>query len=63
MGCSWALYVGRGRLAVAAKEGSQWWPVEFNGMAVSSLESSLRGMGNGGAAPLRKGKWRQRGLG
>jgi hypothetical protein len=56
MGCSWALYIGQGRLAEAAEERSWWWPVEFNGAAVSSLESSLRGWGNGGVAPLQKGK-------
>jgi hypothetical protein len=43
MGCSWVLYIGRGRLAEAAKERSRWWPVEFNGAAVSSLESASRG--------------------
>jgi hypothetical protein len=32
--------------------------VEFNGAAVLSLESALRGRGNGGVAPLWKGKWR-----
>jgi hypothetical protein len=37
--------------------------VEFNGAAVLSLESAPRGRGNGGATPLRKGKWRRRGLG
>jgi hypothetical protein len=51
-----------GRLVAAAEEGSRWWPVEFKGAVVLSLESALRGRGNGGAAPLRKGKWR-RGLG
>jgi hypothetical protein len=49
--------------AGAAKEGSWWWLVEFNGAAVSSLESTPRGRGNGGAAPLRKGKYRRHGLG
>jgi hypothetical protein len=63
MGCSWALYVGRGQLAEAAEERSRWWPVEFNGAAVSSLESATRGRRNGGAAPLGKGKWRRRGSG
>jgi hypothetical protein len=37
--------------------------VEFKGAVVLSLESALRGRGNGGAAPLRKGKWRRHGLG
>jgi hypothetical protein len=60
MGCSWVLYIGQGRLAEAAEERSWWRPVEFNGAAVSSLESSLRGRGNGGVAPLQKGKWRPR---
>jgi hypothetical protein len=60
MGCSWALYIGQGQLAEAAEERSWWQPVEFNGAAVSSLESSLRGRGNGGVAPLQKGKWRPR---
>jgi hypothetical protein len=50
MGCSWTLYIGRGRLAVATEERSQWRPMEFNGAVVSSLESALRGRGNGGAA-------------
>jgi hypothetical protein len=59
IGCSWALYIGRGRLAEAADERSQWWPMEFNGAAVLSLESAPRGRGNGGAVPLRKGKWWQ----
>jgi hypothetical protein len=49
-----ALY-RRGRLAEAAEERSRWRPVEFIGLAVSSLESTLRGRGNGGAAPLQKG--------
>jgi hypothetical protein len=31
MGCSWALYIGRGWLAEVADERSQWRPVEFNG--------------------------------
>jgi hypothetical protein len=52
-----------GQLAGAAEERSRWRPVEFNGAAVLSLESALRGRGNGGAAPLWKGKWRRRGLG
>jgi hypothetical protein len=52
-----------GRLAGAAGERSWWRPVEFNGVAVLSLESAQRGRGNGGAAPLRKRKWRWRGLG
>jgi hypothetical protein len=60
MGCSWVLYIGQGRLAEAAEERNWWRPVEFNGAAVSSLESSLRGRGNGGVAPLQKGKWRPR---
>jgi hypothetical protein len=63
MGCSWALYIGRGRLARAAEERSRWRPVEFNGAAVLSLESAPRGRGNGGVAPLWKGKWRRRDLG
>jgi hypothetical protein len=63
MGCSWALYIGWGRLAGAAEERSQRRPVEFNGAAVLSLESAPRGRGNGGAAPLQKGKWRRRDLG
>jgi hypothetical protein len=63
MGCSWALYIGRRRLSEAAEERSWWQPVEFNGAAVSSVESAPRGRGNGGAAPLRKGKWRRRNLG
>jgi hypothetical protein len=37
--------------------------VEFNGATVLSLESAPRGRGNGGAAPLGKGKWRRRSLG
>jgi hypothetical protein len=37
--------------------------VEFSGAAVLSLESAQRGRGNGGEAPLRKGKWRRHGLG
>jgi hypothetical protein len=37
MGCSWELYIGWGRQAEAAEERSQWWPVDFNGAAVSSL--------------------------
>jgi hypothetical protein len=60
MGCSWVLYIGRGRLAEAAEERSWWQPVEFNGVVVLSLESAPRGRGNRGVAPLRKGKWRQR---
>jgi hypothetical protein len=52
-----------GRLAGAADERSRWRPMEFNGAVVLSLESAPRGSGNGGVAPLRKGKWRQRGLG
>jgi hypothetical protein len=63
VGCSWVLYIGRGRLARAAEERSQWRLVEFNGIAVLSLESTPRGRGNGGAAPLWKGKWRRCGLG
>jgi hypothetical protein len=63
MGCSWVLYIGRGQLAEAAEERSRWWLMEFNGAAVSSLESTLRGRGNGGAAALRKGKWRRHGSG
>jgi hypothetical protein len=59
MGCSWVLYIGRGRLAEAAEERCRWRLVEFNGAAVSSLESALRGRGNGGAVPLWKGKWRR----
>jgi hypothetical protein len=56
-------FIGRGRLAGATEERSRRWPVEFNGAAVLSLESTPRGRGNGGAAPLRKGKWRRRSLG
>jgi hypothetical protein len=56
-------FIGRGWLAGAAEERSLWRPVEFNGAAVLSLESVPRGRGNGGAALLRKGKWRRRGLG
>jgi hypothetical protein len=63
MGCSWALHIGRGRLAEVTEERSWLRPVEFNGAAVSSLESALRGRGNGGAVPLWKGKWRRRGSG
>jgi hypothetical protein len=63
MGCSWALYIGRGRLAGAAEERSRWRPVEFNGAVVLSLESAPRGRGNGGAALLWKWKRRRRGLG
>jgi hypothetical protein len=63
MGCSWALYIGRGRLAEVAEERSRWRSVEFNGAAVSSLKSTLRRRGNGGLVPLRKGKLRRRGLG
>jgi hypothetical protein len=62
MGCSWAIYLGRGRLAEVAVERSQWRPVEFNGAAVSSLDSAPRGRGNEGAVPLWKGKWSWRGL-
>jgi hypothetical protein len=61
--CSRVPFIGRGRLAGAAEERSRWRPVEFNGAEVLSLESAPRGRGNGGAAPLRKGKWRRRGLG
>jgi hypothetical protein len=43
-----------------ADERSRWRPVEFNAVVVLSLESTPRGRGNGGAAPLRKGKWRRR---
>jgi hypothetical protein len=63
MGCSWALYIGWGRLSEAAEERSRWRPMEFNGVVVSSLESAPRGRGNGGAAPLWKGKWRRHGSG
>jgi hypothetical protein len=52
-----------GRLAGVVEERSWWRPLEFNGAAVLSLESSPRGRGNGGAAPLQKGKWRRRDLG
>ena len=52
-----------GALYRAAAERSRWRPVEFNGAAVLSLESAPKGRGNGGAAPLRKGKWRRCGLG
>jgi hypothetical protein len=54
-GCSWALYIGWGRLSEAAEERSRWRPMEFNGVVVSRLESAPRGRGNGGAAPLWKG--------
>jgi hypothetical protein len=37
MGCSWALYIGWGRLAEVVEERSRWRPVEFNGAAVLSL--------------------------
>jgi hypothetical protein len=60
---SWALYIGWGWLVEATEERSQWWPVEFNGAAVLSLESTPRGRGNGGVAPLRNGKWRWHGSG
>jgi hypothetical protein len=65
MGCSWTLYIGRGRLAEAAEERNWWRPVEFNGAAVSSHESTPRARGNGGAALLQKGKlrWRSSGQG
>jgi hypothetical protein len=63
MGCSWALYIGRGRLAGAAGERSRWRPEVFNGAAILSLECAPRGRRNGGAAPLWKGKWRRRDLG
>jgi hypothetical protein len=54
-----------GRLAEAAEERNWWRPVEFNGAAVSSHESTPRARGNGGAAPLQKGKsrWRSSGQG
>jgi hypothetical protein len=52
MGCSWVLYIGPGRLAEAVEERSRWRSVEFNGAVVSSLESALRGRGNGGMALL-----------
>jgi hypothetical protein len=61
--CSRVTFIGRGRLAGAAEERSWRRPVEFNGAAVLSLESSPRGRGNGGVASLRKEKWRQHGLG
>jgi hypothetical protein len=48
MGCSWALYIGWGRLAEALEERCRWQPVEFNGAAVLSLESAPRGRGSGG---------------
>jgi hypothetical protein len=61
--CSRVPFIGQGRLAGATEERSQRWPVEFNGVAVLSLESAPRGRGNGGAALLQKGKWRRRSLG
>jgi hypothetical protein len=45
MGCSWALYIWRGWLAKAAEERSRWWPMEFNGAAVLSIEFAPRGGG------------------
>jgi hypothetical protein len=51
-GCSWALYIGQGRLAEVAEERSRWRPVDFNGAVVCSLESTPRGREDGGAAPL-----------
>jgi hypothetical protein len=61
--CSRVTFIGRGRLAGATEERSRRRPMEFNGAVVLSLESTPRGRGNGGAAPLRKGKWRRHGLG
>jgi hypothetical protein len=61
--CSRVPFIGQGRRAGATEERSRRRPVEFNGAAVLSLESTPRGRGNGGAAPLRKGKWRRRSLG
>jgi hypothetical protein len=61
--CSRVPFIGRGRLAGAEKERSRRRPVEINGVAVLSLESAPRGRGNGGAAPLQKGRWRRRGIG
>jgi hypothetical protein len=61
--CSRVPFIGRGRLAEATEERSRRQLVEFNGAAVLSLESALRGRGSGGAAPLRKGKRRWCGLG
>jgi hypothetical protein len=55
MGCSWALYIVRGRLAEATKERSRWQPVLFNGAAVSCLESTPRGRGNGGQHCYKRG--------
>jgi hypothetical protein len=52
-----------GWLAEAAEEKSRWRPMEFNGAVVSSLQSTLRGRGNGWAAPLQKGKWRRHRVG
>jgi hypothetical protein len=61
--CSRVPFIGRGWLAGATEERSRRRPVEFNGVTVLSLESAPMGRGNGGAAPLWKGKWRWRGLG
>jgi hypothetical protein len=61
--CSRVPFIGQGRLAGAVEERNRRRPVEFNGAAVLSLESASRGRGNGGAAPLWKGKWRWHGLG
>jgi predicted DsbA family dithiol-disulfide isomerase len=55
MVCSWVLYIGQGRLAEAVEERSQWWPVEFNGATVSSLESTLRGGETEGRHHYRRG--------
>jgi hypothetical protein len=63
MGYSLVLYIGRGRLVEVPEEMSRWQPVEFNGAAVCSLESTPRGRGDGGVVLLRKGKWRGRSLG
>jgi hypothetical protein len=56
MGCSWALYIGRGRLAEEAEERSRWRPVEFNIAAVSSLEYAPRGEGKWRGGAIMKGE-------
>jgi hypothetical protein len=61
--CSRVPFIGRGRLTGAAEERKRRRPVEFNGAAVLSIASAPSGRGNGGATPLRNGKWRRRGLG
>jgi hypothetical protein len=55
MGCSWALYIWRGWLAKAAEERSRWWPMEFNGAAVLSIEFAPRGGGTEGQYYFRRG--------